>query len=68
MNSPFWHVTGLMGVIGFSIAIALSLVARRWFVSSDPGKVKLGAKILGLLGGAANARDLESEMRRRNVL
>ena len=67
MDSPFWHAAGIFGVVGFSSAVVLSLIARRWFESSDAKKARYGALILSYLGGAANARTIDTLMAQRKV-
>lgn len=65
MISPAWQIVGVVGVIGFCIAVALSLIARRLFVSDREEEVNLGDKIISAVGGARNARSASAERARR---
>jgi hypothetical protein len=57
----------MVSMIAFVAAIALTIVARRWFTSKNSDEVKLGALVLSALGGPQNARQVRSQMQRRNL-
>jgi len=65
MNSSVWQIVGVVGVIGFCVAVVLSFVARRLFVSDREEDVNLGGKIISAVGGARNARSATAERARR---
>jgi hypothetical protein len=65
MNSPLWQIVGALGVAGFAVAIALSVIARKLFVSGRPREEDLGARIISAVGGGRNAREADAELARR---
>lgn len=65
MNNPLWQVVGTLGVVGFAVAIALAVVARRLFASGRPREEDLGARIISAVGGARRAREADAELARR---
>jgi len=67
MTSPFWQVVGIASVAGFGVAIVLSFVARRLFVSKREKEVHLGTQIISAVGGARNARSASEENAKRGI-
>lgn len=67
MNSPVWQIVGFLGVAGFAVAVVLSFVAKRLFVSERKSDVYLGKMIIGAVGGARNARIADEEIARRRI-
>ena len=65
MNSPLWHIVGYVSVIGFVLAVILSIVGRRLFVSDREKEADLGTKIISAVGGARNARSANTEQAKR---
>ena len=67
MISPFWQVVGIASVIGFGVAVVLSFLARRLFLSKREKDVFLGTQIISSLGGARNARSASEQNDRRRA-
>lgn len=67
MTSPFWQFVAIASVAGFAVAIVLSFVARRLFVSKQEKEVRLGEQIISSLGGARNARSADEQLRKRGA-
>lgn len=65
MENPVWQIVGIVGVVGFVLAIVLSFVARRLFVSDRESEANLGEQIISAVGGARNARSANAERMRR---
>jgi len=68
MESPLWHLVGVLGVIGFVLAVLLALIARKLFVSSTAKEADLGERIISSLGGARNSRNARVELNRRRTV
>ncbi len=64
-GTPLTHTVGLVAGIAFLAAIFLGFLARSWFVSRSKTRVKLGAVILGSLGGWERAREVSSTVEER---
>jgi hypothetical protein len=67
MNNAAWQFVGDAGVTAFAVAIVLSFVAKRLFVSSRKKDVNLGRQIISAMGGARNARIASEEIARRRM-
>ena len=52
MGQPALHRIGVFGVVGFSILIALVLIARVWFSSRDERRSKIAVELLEKIGGS----------------
>jgi hypothetical protein len=68
MESPFWHVVGMIGAIGYPTLLVVAIAGPRLFASSDPRKAKLGGLIMIYLGGLPVMREVDAEMRRRKLI
>jgi hypothetical protein len=67
MTSPFWQVVATTSAAGFGVAVVLSFVARRLFVSKREKEARLGEQIIGSLGGARNARSASEQLEKRRA-
>ena len=64
-ENPIWHYVGLLGVIGFSILVALVLVGRVWFKGRNEKRTRIAVELLGNIGGSRVAREAQLEFSKR---